>query len=476
MRGGCFSLCLTDNTLSVSFRLISVSLLMLLINEVFSAGKQEQRCFLKDATMICRQGDINATSLPNYVPLNVSFLEVCASRDVVFSDVRVLKVSALGLPEIRLGDFHNFPGLFELDLSENKISIINDRAFRGLYNLRKLNLSGNNIDVLTDMTFRGLHQLTFLDISRNNLERIETGVFDSLVNMSVLNASNNIINQLTDKVFSRSSSISTLDLSYNELPPIIWRHLSLLLSLERLYITGNYINCNCLSTEKQWQFDNTNYPKGINLKNSSEDMIPIAQKTTGCGSFSSENIGFEVICNSWKRMAENMYRTISNNNTHKRRTLITMPKIQGRNDSNSNTKAVSSFSNTNFHYSDEITSPEYNPMMGIGTACVLSGMLLLFLLCLLYDSLKRRFYKYRHKKRLKKELKNKVINSTGVTIIASDYDNLDSVSVLDFSIPENTITPKIRCNGKYKHHYSDLVLYEKCPSKPPEEMKVTTLF
>lgn len=69
--------------------------------------------------------------------------------------------------EIKRDDLKLLPGLIALDLSDNRISSIEDGAFEGLKKLHSLSLAGNCIHGLSDHMFLHLNSLFTIDLSRN---------------------------------------------------------------------------------------------------------------------------------------------------------------------------------------------------------------------------------------------------------------------------------------------------------------------
>ncbi|XP_041357756.1 toll-like receptor 4 [Gigantopelta aegis] len=100
-----------------------------------------------------------------------------------------------------------------LDLSNNKISILPKNSFINLTNLNYINLSRNRIKLIENGSFSGLH-LDWLDLSCNDIEKIEGGVFVSLVGH--LNLSTNYISYLNRQSFF-GAILFTLDISNNML-------------------------------------------------------------------------------------------------------------------------------------------------------------------------------------------------------------------------------------------------------------------
>uniref|UniRef100_A0A3Q3IIE6 G-protein coupled receptors family 2 profile 2 domain-containing protein n=1 Tax=Monopterus albus TaxID=43700 RepID=A0A3Q3IIE6_MONAL len=88
---------------------------------------------------------------------------------------------------LRNGSFFGLYALEKLDLKNNLISTIMPGAFQGLSELRKLDLSDNRIGCLTADTFQGLSNLTKLNLSGNIISTMDPGVFQELPSLKQVN-------------------------------------------------------------------------------------------------------------------------------------------------------------------------------------------------------------------------------------------------------------------------------------------------
>ena len=131
--------------------------------------------------------------------------------------------------------------LHTLDVSGNKIQVLDRELFRRNVRLRSLNLARNEIrdirgDVFTDLldlneiflsenrivnfnggfeVFQTLKQLKILDLSNNLIDNIERNMFFGLESLVELHMSNNKLNILPYQVFEFLPSIEVVDLSHN---------------------------------------------------------------------------------------------------------------------------------------------------------------------------------------------------------------------------------------------------------------------
>ncbi|KAM6945123.1 adhesion G protein-coupled receptor A2 [Lycodopsis pacificus] len=88
---------------------------------------------------------------------------------------------------LRNGSFFGLYALEKLDLKHNLISTIMPGAFQGLSELRKLDLSNNRIGCLTADMFQGLTNLTKLNLSGNIVSTMDPGVFQELPSLKLVN-------------------------------------------------------------------------------------------------------------------------------------------------------------------------------------------------------------------------------------------------------------------------------------------------
>lgn len=118
-------------------------------------------------------------------------------------------------------------GLFEhaqmleyIDMGFNQITVIEDKAFRGLSNLKTLFLEANAIAAITNKTFLGAKSLQRLDLSKNDISDIETGSFAHMSKLKSIHLNQNRITRLSTGIFSGFCAIERIDLSVNNISKI----------------------------------------------------------------------------------------------------------------------------------------------------------------------------------------------------------------------------------------------------------------
>ncbi|XP_013149323.1 PREDICTED: uncharacterized protein LOC106111726 [Papilio polytes] len=113
----------------------------------------------------------------------------------------------------------NFSSVELLDMSGNRLTNPLPTYFQKLQNLRTLNLSNNNYDkwVSSDTEYH----IKRLDLSKNKISNIDMKAFEKMTNLSFLDLSENRIDDLPSTVFSDAKNLDTVILSRNyfsELP------------------------------------------------------------------------------------------------------------------------------------------------------------------------------------------------------------------------------------------------------------------
>lgn len=103
--------------------------------------------------------------------LDLSLNNLSVIQDQTFKFLRNLKILRVSNNILQMHDFsplfHSLQSLQELDLGQNKISLINATSFQGLFSLTSLSLKLNDIKVMPAELFDSLENLTELDISGN---------------------------------------------------------------------------------------------------------------------------------------------------------------------------------------------------------------------------------------------------------------------------------------------------------------------
>ncbi len=111
--------------------------------------------------------------------------------------------------------FRGLGSLVELKLSVNKISVLQANMFTGLVNLTTLMLNLNNISLVDENAFRGLESLQQLSLFDNRISQVQPQMFLGLDNLMQLSLTNNQISKIHSGVFAKLNSLRELRLCCN---------------------------------------------------------------------------------------------------------------------------------------------------------------------------------------------------------------------------------------------------------------------
>ncbi|KAL6456794.1 hypothetical protein MHYP_G00353380 [Metynnis hypsauchen] len=98
-----------------------------------------------------------------------------------------------------------------LNLSNNRIRILKNGSFAGLYSLDKLDLRNNLISTIMPGAFQSLTALRKLDLSNNRIGCLTPEMFQGLTNLTKLNISGNIFSSLEPNIFQELPSLKLVN-------------------------------------------------------------------------------------------------------------------------------------------------------------------------------------------------------------------------------------------------------------------------
>lgn len=170
-----------------------------------------------------------------------------AAKTSCVLDVELLDVSHNHFVLLPANGFGILKRLRQLTVRANEISMVDDKALRGLKNLQILDLSSNkivalpselfadpastiqeiylqnnSISVLSPKLFANLEQLQALDLASNKITStwIDRSTFAGLIRLVLLNLSNNHIMKLEPDFFADLYTLQILNLRFNQLETI----------------------------------------------------------------------------------------------------------------------------------------------------------------------------------------------------------------------------------------------------------------
>ncbi|KAI8419813.1 hypothetical protein MSG28_008454, partial [Choristoneura fumiferana] len=144
------------------------------------------------------------------------------------------------------GDIHGLNS--PRNLSDNKITELDESSLRLPSNLVTLELSRNEINAVRPSTFKGMGQLLTLRLSYNNLTLIEYGAFDGLTSLENLDLSYNKIEVLRSETIMNLKSLRFLSLRFNGMYNLDYKAWIGHKHALRVNIDGNNFSCEWLAT------------------------------------------------------------------------------------------------------------------------------------------------------------------------------------------------------------------------------------
>ena len=185
-----------------------------------------------DKTTLLRQHNLKV--------LDVSENNISAIPNGTFvsqSDLLLLNLSRNNIIMIEKNSFAGLQNLETLDLQSNQIMTMHEKVFIQLVNLKHLilsfnyltfeqlpdfppslfdlNLSNNNITMLFDTAFCGLSNLFRLNLESNNMTGIQTNTFVTNTNLQVLKLAYNKQDYLSHLSFPNNSKVQRIELQNN---------------------------------------------------------------------------------------------------------------------------------------------------------------------------------------------------------------------------------------------------------------------
>ncbi|KPM09205.1 leucine-rich transmembrane protein 2, partial [Sarcoptes scabiei] len=143
--------------------------------------------------------------------------------------------------------FGHLLSIDELDLSNNRISLIKDQSFPYSpwipYKLRKLDLSYNTLPILTSHFDNGLNKLEWLSLQGNIINEIHPNTLGNMTRLRYLDLSKNDLRRVLQGTFlPPMKELKELDLSQNKLKSLISQEIKQMQSLNKLNLRSNKLS------------------------------------------------------------------------------------------------------------------------------------------------------------------------------------------------------------------------------------------
>ncbi|XP_053340085.1 leucine-rich repeats and immunoglobulin-like domains protein 1 [Clarias gariepinus] len=155
--------------------------------------------------------------------------------------LQVLRLSRNRLTQLPVKGLE-LPRLTQLDLSRNRLRLIEGLTFQGLSNLEVLKLQRNNISKLTDGAFFGLARMRTLHLDYNSLKEVNSGSLYGLQSLLHLHLSNNSIASFNPEGWRFCERLRELHLGHNNLTKLAEGSFVKLANLQTLQLSHNSIS------------------------------------------------------------------------------------------------------------------------------------------------------------------------------------------------------------------------------------------
>lgn len=205
-------------------------------------------CKWKNGKQTVECGSRNLQAIPEGMDPNTQVLEFSSNKIQTLRSQMFLKMDLINLQRIYL--------------SRNRITTIDEHAFKGLTNLVELDLSGNLLDTVPTATLVDCPSLMRLTLSYNPISVLKRGSFIHLNFLHSLELSNCNVNHIEEGAFQGLHSIEWLHLDGNKLTTIKGNKL-LPESLRGIELQGNLWRCDCNILDLYAWLVNLNVPYSV---------------------------------------------------------------------------------------------------------------------------------------------------------------------------------------------------------------------
>ncbi|XP_060626184.2 nyctalopin [Anolis sagrei] len=140
-----------------------------------------------------------------------------------------------------------------LNLQDNKINVIHDRAFQDCKKVEYLYLNDNVFSDLPENSFDGLLRLKMLNLGGNLLRNVSSTWFRDQFELEVLYLDRNRISYIEEGAFENLTSLVSLHLNSNNLTTLPFSVFQPVYFIGRLYLFRNPWECDCrIEWLKEW--------------------------------------------------------------------------------------------------------------------------------------------------------------------------------------------------------------------------------
>ncbi|XP_072262975.1 slit homolog 2 protein [Pyxicephalus adspersus] len=160
-----------------------------------------EKCRCEGTTVDCSNQKL--TKIPDHIPQYTAELRLNNNEFTVLEatgifkklpQLRKINLSNNKITDIEEGAFEGANGVNELILTSNRIENVHHKMFKGLDGLKSLMLRSNHISCVNNDSFTGLSSVRLLSLYDNQIVTVAPGAFDTLHSLSTLNLLGNPFN------------------------------------------------------------------------------------------------------------------------------------------------------------------------------------------------------------------------------------------------------------------------------------------
>uniref|UniRef100_A0A3Q0S275 Slit homolog 2 (Drosophila) n=1 Tax=Amphilophus citrinellus TaxID=61819 RepID=A0A3Q0S275_AMPCI len=153
-----------------------------------------EKCRCEGTTIDCSNQKL--TKIPDHIPQYTTELRLNNNEFTVLEatgifkklpQLRKINLSNNRITDIEEGTFEGASGVNELILTSNRLENIHHQMLKGLSGLRTLMLRSNRISCVSNSSFVGLSSVRLLSLYDNQITSMNPGAFDTLHSLSTLN-------------------------------------------------------------------------------------------------------------------------------------------------------------------------------------------------------------------------------------------------------------------------------------------------
>ncbi|XP_073430761.1 slit homolog 2 protein isoform X1 [Dendrobates tinctorius] len=160
-----------------------------------------EKCRCEGTTVDCSNQKL--TKIPDHIPQYTAELRLNNNEFTVLEatgifkklpQLRKINLSNNKITDIEEGAFDGANGVNELILTSNRVENVHHKMFKGLDGLKSLMLRSNHISCVNNDSFTGLSSVRLLSLYDNQIVTVAPGAFDTLHSLSTLNLLGNPFN------------------------------------------------------------------------------------------------------------------------------------------------------------------------------------------------------------------------------------------------------------------------------------------